>query len=548
MFRENNSHLQQSFITSERWMNPAVLARLMKSWAIVFYNIVFCKINEAIFSKLYCTDNGRPNFPINILLCLEYIKSLFDYSDVELIEQFYFNYQISYDVGIKNVGEVNLCPGTLYEFRRKIYKYAVENPDTGDLIFEQFIELTKEFVNESDIAVNEQRMDSTMISANIKNAGRLALAYDVIEQALRVLPKELMTEPMKEILEDGYKSKLLYKSKGNQIIGRLQEILDICRAVVIIIENNLEIVDLPAMKVLIRFIGEQTNIDIKTGERTVKANKEIKAKSLQSAYDEDATYRKKANKSGKGYVVNIAETCNENNGVQFITDYDVKPNVVSDTEIAEERLPVIKSNFDVTDMHTDGGFFSQDVNDVAESNGITMHYTDMTGKKDDDNRISVNEFELNEDKTVKQCPAGFGPKDTKYDPDKDRISAHFPKEACNTCEFRDKCCVTEQVKANKFSTTGAAVESQNIRDEIKEDRKENTSKRAAIEGTNSELKRSHGLDDVKVRGVVKVSITTGLKMTACNFKRFAKNALEKMAKKSTPPDICIRKQGIAMQF
>ena len=244
MFRENNSHLQESFVTSGRWMNPAVFARLTKSWASVFYNVVFCGINEGIFSKLYCMDNGRPNFPINILLSLEYIKCLFDYSDEELIDQFYFNYQISYAVGIKNVGEINLSPGTLYEFRRKIYKYAAENPDTGDLIFAQFIELTKEFVKNSNVAVNEQRMDSTMISANIKNAGRLDLAYDVIEQALKLMPKELMTESMKEILEDGYKSKLLYKSKGNQVISRLQEILDICGEVVSTIENIPEIVDL----------------------------------------------------------------------------------------------------------------------------------------------------------------------------------------------------------------------------------------------------------------------------------------------------------------
>ena len=547
MFRENNSHLQQSFITSERWMNPAVLARLMKSWAVVFYNTVFCKINEAIFSKLYCSDNGRPNFPVNVLLSLEYIKSLFDYSDVELIDQFYFNYQISFAVGIKSVGEVNLSPGTLYEFRRKIYKYAAENPDTGDLIFEQFIELTKGFAKESNVVVNEQRMDSTMITANIKNAGRLALAYDVIEQALKVLPKELMTESMKEILKDGYKSKLLYKSKGIQVIGRLQEILDICGTVAKIIEDIPEIVDLSAMKVLIRFIDEQTNIDSGTEKRTIKANKEIKANSLQSAYDEDATYRKKANKSGKGYVVNIAETCNENNGTQFITDYDVKPNVVSDIEIAEDRLPEIKSNFDVTDMYVDGGYCSTNVSNVAESNSITMHYTDMTGKKDDDNMISVNEFELDEDKTVKRCPAGFKPADTNYDPEKDKVSAHFSKEACNICEFRDKCCVTEQAKANKFSTTGAAIELQNMRDEIKEDRKENTSKRTAIEGTNSELKRSHGLGDVKVRGIVKVSITTGLKMTACNFKRFAKNVLERMIKKPVLLNIN-KNQGIAMQF
>ena len=547
MFRENNSHLQQSLFTSEQWMNPAVLARLIKSWAAVFYNIVFCKINESLFSKLYCSDNGRPNFPVNILLALEYIKGLFDYSDAELIEQFYFNYQISYAVGIKNVGEVNLCPGTLYEFRRRVYTYAAENPDEADLIFEQFTELTKIFIKESNIEVDEQRSDSTMISANIKNAGRLALAYDVIEQALKVLPEELMTESMKEILKDGYKDRLLYKTKGNQLISRLQEILDICQAVAKTIENMPEIFELPAMKVLTRFIEEQTKIDLGTGKRTIKANKEIKANSLQSAYDVDATYRKKANKSGKGYVVNIAETCNENNSTQFITDYVVKPNVVSDTEIIEERIPVIKENFDVTDMYVDGGYCSTNVSNVAESNGITMHYTDMTGRKDDDNRIPINEFELNEDNTVKRCPAGFEPLDTNYDAEKDKISAHFSKEACNNCEFRDRCCVTEQVKTNKFFTTGAAVESQNMRDEIKEDRKENTSKRAAIEGTNSELKRAHGLDDVKVPGLVKVSITTGLKITACNFKRFAKNALRKTAKKSALPNINIS-QGIAMQF
>jgi len=127
-----------------------------------------------------------------------------------------------------------------------------------------------------------------------------------------------------------------------------------------------------------------------------------------------------------------------------------------------------------------------------------MHYTDMTGKKADHDSISVNEFELNEDKTVKKCPAGCKPMGTSYDAEKDKISAHFAKEICDTCQFKDKCCIITQVKANKFSTTGAAIELQNIRNEIKEDRKENTSKRAAIEGTNSELKRAHGLDSVKV--------------------------------------------------
>jgi len=530
MFKENNAHLQQSFLTSLSYMNDAVNKKLINSWASVFYHIVFCGIKESIFSVLYCNDNGRPNFPVNILLSLEYIKHMFNYSDAELVEQFYFNYQISYALGIKNVGEINLAPGTLYEFRRRLYEYAAKNPEDGDLIFSQFIELTKEFAKKSDIEVNEQRMDSTMISANIKNAGRLALAYDVLVQAIKMLPEELVTEPLKEVMVEGYKNKLLYKCKTNQVESRLDEILDKCIIVSEIAKNKREIEELQGIKILERFIREQTEVDENTNERKVKENKDIKASSLQSAYDPDSTYRKKAKKTGKGYVVNIAETCNENNDVQLITDYEVKANIINDTEIAEERLPELKSNFDVTDLYVDGGYFSSTVEKVAESNEINMHYTDMTGKKPEDDSIHINEFEINEDNTVDKCPAGNTPLSTSYNPENNAITAHFSKEACANCEFRNQCCINEQVKSNKFSTTLESIAIQNKRDEIENDRQENNSKRTAIEGTNSELKRAHNLNTVMVLGIVKVSITTGLKITACNIKRFAKNAIQKITK------------------
>lgn len=547
MFKENNAHLQQSFLSSKLWMNKAILKRLIKSWASVFYNVVFCKIDEKIFSILYCQDNGRTNFPVNILLSLEYIKHLFDYSDAELIEQFYYNYQIAFALGINNVGEINLASSTLYEFRKKIYQYAKNHPEDGDLIFKQFIELTKAFAKESDVSVDEQRMDSTMISANIKNAGRLALAFDVLEQTLKALPKELLTETQKEFLGEGYRNKILYKCKGTQIISKLQEILNICIAVLDMVSNMPDILELNEIKILKRFIDEQTDLNKETGIRIIKGNKSIKADSLQSAYDEDATYRKKAKKVGKGYVVNIAETCNENNDVQYITDYDVAPNIASDVEFAEDRIPIIKANFEIKDAYVDGAYFGKDVEEMANKNDVTMHYTDMTGKKSDDESIPVNKFELNDDNTVKVCPAGNNPQTTSYNCDKNTIVAHFSKEVCDKCELKDKCCVDEQVRMNKFSTTVEAIETQNKRDEIKENIKENSSKRTAIEGTNSELKRAHGLDAVKVRGIIKVTITTGMKITVCNFKRFAKNAIENLRKKSASPNTS-NLQGIVLQI
>lgn len=547
MFRANDQHLQQSMIASTVWMNPVVRKRLLKSWAPIFYNVVFLEIDEDVFSKLYCLDNGRPNFPVNMLLSLEYIKHFLDLSDEDLIDDFYFNAQVSYAIGIKNVGEFNLSLSTLYEFRRKIYQYAADHPEEADLIFKQFVDLTKIFISQSGVMVDEQRMDSTMISANIKNAGRLALAYDVLEQALKALPKELLTESQKSILDKGYRSKTLYKCKGNQIISKLQEILDICSKVLESVSNNPEILSMKAMKVLQRFIDEQTDLNIQSGVRKIKENKNIKASSLQSAYDEDATYRKKAKKEGKGYVVNLAETCNVNNDVQYITDYDVKPNIASDIDFAKERLPVIKENFDVTDAYTDGGYYSQEVEEVANKSEVVMHYTDMTGTKPEDGSVTVNKFELNDDKTVKACPAGNAPVSTNYNSANGSINAIFSKEKCANCELKDKCCIKEQVKANKYSTTIEAIEIQNKREEIKINIRENSSKRTAIEGTNSEIKRAHGLDAVKVRGIIKVSITTGLKATACNFKRFAKKAIEKLGNGFAFQD-GNNLQGIALQI
>ena len=43
--------------------------------------------------------------------------------------------------------------------------------------------------------------------------------------------------------------------------------------------------------------------------------------------------------------------------------------------------------------------------------------------------------------------------------------------------------------------------------------------RAGIEGTNSELKRAHGLGRLRVRGGRRVRLAVCLKTLACNFKR-----------------------------
>ena len=189
MFRANNNHHQQTLLDTTQWMNPKIRENLEKSWAPIFYKYVFCKIDEEPFAVLYGTT-GKPNFPINILLSLEYIKHMNECSDLKLLDDFYFDYLVNYAVGIRTLGEINLAERTLYYFRERVYQYCLDNPGKDDLLFGQFTKLLLDFAKEAGISLAEQRADTTLFMSNIKKAGRMSLAYDVLVKAVKAIPAQ----------------------------------------------------------------------------------------------------------------------------------------------------------------------------------------------------------------------------------------------------------------------------------------------------------------------------------------------------------------------
>jgi len=103
-----------------------------------------------------------------------------------------------YAVGLRNLGELYLSERTIYEFRRRVYRYTMENPGKDDLFLGWKLEkLTRHFIEIAGIDTKEQRVDSTQIMTNIKLAGWLSLAYDVLSQAVKACPPELLTDSLK---------------------------------------------------------------------------------------------------------------------------------------------------------------------------------------------------------------------------------------------------------------------------------------------------------------------------------------------------------------
>ena len=517
MFRENSDHQQLKLFSTLNDMHPRLKHRLEQSWAQVFYDHVFCQIDESQFAPLYCPDNGRPNFPVNILVCLEAIKHLFDYTDEEILEQYSYNYQVNYAVGILTLGELPLAPRTFYEFRERVFRYTLEHPGEADLVFKQFEALLAHFLDTTKTSAKEQRIDSTFIAPNIRRAGRLSLAYDVLVRAIKSIPEALRTDGLNKVLEPGYKTGLLFRTKGSEVASRLQEMLHLVHELLKIAGSHPTLKELEAIKIAERFLKEQTYYDYNEDSYSARGSKDIEATSLQSAYDQDATYRRKGSKQAVGYVLNITETCGDENQAQFITDYHLEPNVASDQEMLQERLPEIKQRTDARDIYADGGYYGEDVLAKAEENKINIHYTNMTGKGQ--NKIPITRFVIDDLKTVRLCPRNSVPFRTNYNEEKGTLTAHFPLADCKACPFNKDCWVKINKKDAVLTVERKSILAAREREKLdcKEIRLENTSKRAAIEGTMSALKRDQGAGHLRVRGKIRCALNSGLKVIARNF-------------------------------
>jgi hypothetical protein len=539
MFRENNGHNQQELFNSFSTLHPKIQKKLKESWAPIFYEHVFCKIDEKSFAVLYSPDKGRSNFPVNILLSLELIKHTFDYTDEILLDQYNFNYQVMYALGERNLGERHLAERTFYTFRRRIYEYTIEHPEQEDLIFGQFKTLTNHFIKELGINTQQQRMDSSFFMSNIKLAGRLSLAYDVLLQAIKACPEDILPDNLKEVLKPEFKTDLLYRSRSSQVPGRLQEMLGLSAALLELVEGK-ELASSHEISLLRRFLDEQAFYDPETKSWCSKENKDIKATSLQSAYDSDATFRSKSGKVNKGYIFNIAETCADENPVQLVTDYTTKNSSASDTEILKERLPEIKKNTDIKDLYVDGGYYSEDIEKKSQEQNVNMHYADMTGKAPNPEKIPLTAFKIDEKFNVLSCPENHPALKSNFKKKSRIVNAHFSLEHCQRCPQKENCPVKFQktsavLRVNQKAILAAYARERTFCEPL---RKEATSKRAATEGSISAIKRSQGADKLRVRTHPKVQVVIGFKMIGRNIRqvvRFFQGKVRKHPAVIAPP-------------
>ena len=74
MFKENKNHFQNSLSGVWHQLSESKKKRLSESKEVIFYKMIFCNIDETVFSQLYSTAKGRANSSINALVAASILQ------------------------------------------------------------------------------------------------------------------------------------------------------------------------------------------------------------------------------------------------------------------------------------------------------------------------------------------------------------------------------------------------------------------------------------------------------------------------------------------
>lgn len=408
MFRKNDTHLQPPLFSEVQSLSDKVRQRLKESWADVFYQECFSRINEERFAILYTDKASRPNVPVNILVGLECLKAGFGWSDEEMYDQFLYNIQVRYALGLHELNSGHFELRTVYNFRRRLVQYRQETEI--DLVGNIFAEMTGEQIAAFKVRTGMQRMDSSQISSDMADLSRLQL---VVEGLVRL--SALLDEEQRAEVEERLAPYLKYKPQqfAYHVKGRAETQAHLQSAGTVLAQLLDVLAEGAAKEDTYQLVAQLFDDNFKqtpTAAVVVKANNEIGSGALQSLNDREATFRRKGGEGFKGYVFNISQTCDPANELQLITHIQTAPNNVDDADLLIDALPTLTQQTELDTLYSDGGFGSPAADQALQKHGVELHQTNLRGNAPDPNRYCLADFQMSYDEegrpTFIACPKG----------------------------------------------------------------------------------------------------------------------------------------------
>ena len=452
------------------------------------------KINELIdFSFVYdellnkyCSNNGRNAIdPIRMFKYL-LLKSIFDLSDVDIVERSKYDMSFKYFLGMAPEESV-IDPSSLTKFRR----LRLKDINILDMLINKTVEIAieKGIIKSKSIIV-----DATHTKARYNQKS----------------PREILQERSKKLRKSIYEIDENIKNTlpEKNIVDDLDAEIKYCQNLIKAIEANEVISSYPKVREKLNILNEILEDDIYHMQASADADAKVGHKSDDSSFF--------------GYKTHIAMT-----EERIITAATITTGEKNDGKELEKLITKSKeAGVEIKTVIGDAAYSERGNIKFTNKNNIKL-VAKLNPSITQGCRKKENEFQFNKDAGMYVCKEGHmaihkahrGKKNVSVN---QVDTYYFDINKCEVCPQKDGC-YKDGAKSKTYSVTiKSDVHKSQIEFQKSEYFKEKSKERYKIEAKNSELKHRHGYDTASSSGLIGMEMQGAFAIFAVNLKRILK--------------------------
>jgi hypothetical protein len=297
-------------------LTPNALRHLQEGWQGVFRRSVLALMPAEDLGQHFDPQLGRPTKELYSMAALTLIMEFKNWTIDRAAEAYSFHNDLHYALNLARDHQY-LCPRSLDTYR----KLVREDKLVGDI----FTQVTTQLIEELNISITKQRLDSTHLFSDMAVFGRTKLMATALKRFLTSLKRHAAASynELDAALRERYEvsQARLFGEAGSSAEGRTKARQEVAQDMHALIER---FADDKAIHTRSSYLAMQRifeeHCEIKANKVSVRAKSRdaqgSSSHTMQNPSDGGAGYD---GHKGSGYQVQLAQTSAESNPVQMIT-------------------------------------------------------------------------------------------------------------------------------------------------------------------------------------------------------------------------------------
>ena len=494
----------------------------------------------------YCAEDGRAAIEPVLLLGVSILQFLDGEPDRAAVEM--LRYHAGWNFALnRQLGDPVFHATTLVNFRARLLEHEL-SPVGFEAILDGLME--------AGLVARQtrQRLDSTQMFARVSRMGRLECVRESLRLALRELESTTASLPRPDwwptLWERYVETKMDYRVEVNVLRLKMNtagaDAAQVLAWVKALADSG------PAagqqLKVLQRVWDENFQVS-EAGQ--FQQRELLPPGAVHNPHDPEAQWAAKGQGQDRrehvGYKIQVAETVREDNASQgeptanFITAIVTQPASSSDeaglrlVEQEQARMAMDKPN----ELYVDAAYVSAEGLAQAQAEGRQIIGPAQPAPTKD-GRFNLEQFDVSVEERRAVCPAGKTSTQCSRLEEQETGKVTYRLEFgahCHSCPLSQQCLGKDQ----RHRTITVGQHHTHLQARRREQRTEafklRYRRRNAIEGTESELVRGHGLRKARYRGLAKAGLQSYLTAAACNIKRWVRRSAWQLAQAAGPASV-----------